>query len=387
MTKATRTTTVLAGFAAAMLAAATGGAAWAQSKEPLKLGLVLSLSGPTSVYGIPERDAILTALEDINANGGAGGRKVEFVLFDDKSNPTEATRGVNQLISNDKVDAIIGPSSGSSILAAAPIAQRLQVPLLAPAGTIAITDKKNAFFPWVFRLAINDMTGIKMILSTAAKSGAKRIAVFYQEDAYGKTGVDFANQLSKELGYEVVETVSAPYNATDLTAQATKLRNAQPDTVFMQVSVSSLGAAYMKASRQVGLEVPTYVNSGLALKSFVDAIGPVGNGLRVLSIGNLPYEPSPGEAKLAALLQKAGKEPQGWAELIGTNGLIAAVDAAKTIEGKIDGAKMRDALEKLCGIEAYVRGKGCFSSDNHDGWGDGSLVITEVSDGKLRTRQ
>lgn len=127
----------------------------------MKIGVVLSLSGPAAVFGLPERNAIMAVEKEIAAAGGVNGKKIELVFFDDKTNPTEAAGGVTQLINDEKVVAIIGPGTGGTILAAGPIAERLKVPLLGPAGTVAITAKSNSFAPWVFRMAINDMVGVQ----------------------------------------------------------------------------------------------------------------------------------------------------------------------------------------------------------------------------------
>ncbi|MBR1125685.1 ABC transporter substrate-binding protein [Bradyrhizobium lablabi] len=357
----------------------------AQGGQPVKIGVVLSLSGPAAVFGLPERNAIMAIEKEIAAAGGVKGRKLELVFFDDKTNPTEAARGVTQLINDEKVVAIIGPGTGGTILAAGPIAERLKVPLLGPAGTVAVTAKTNSFAPWVFRVAINDMVGVQTLLQSAVKKGAKRIGIIYQEDAYGKFGAEYAQKLSAEHGFTVAETVSAAYTATDLTSQATRLRNANVDAVFIQMSISSLGAAFLKAANDVGLKVPFFANSGLAQKSFIDAAGSLGEGVHVLSIGNLPYDPTPAEQKLVALLRKNGNEPQGWGEIIGGNGLMTVVAALKAIDGPVTGEKMRDTIEGLCGFETYSMGKPCFSKDNHDGWGADALVVTTIRGGQFRS--
>src|SRR6266851_5687993 len=219
----------------------------AQSQAPIKVGAVLSLSGPAAVFGLPERDAIEAVVEEINRTGGVNGRKIELVLHDDKTDPSEAVRGVTQ-VTRDGVVAIVGPSTGSGILAAGPVAERLRVPLLAPAGTASITDKKNSFYPWVFRVAPSDQTDIHKILADIAKDGKRRIGVFYQEDAYGK---------------------------------------------------------------------------------------------------------------------------------------VAIMAAIKAVKGDLSGPAMRDALETICDFPTYSRGKGCFSKEVHDGWGEDVLVITEVDRGRL----
>lgn len=359
----------------------------AQAQPTIKVGVVLSTSGAAAVFGIPERDAIVVAADHVNAAGGVNGRLIELIHYDDKTNPTEAARGVTQLASGSGVVAIIGPGTGGGALAAGPVAERLKVPLLVPAGTIAVTDRKNSFFPWVFRVGVNDLVTVRGILADIVKNNGRRVGVFYQEDAYGKAGAEYAATLSKELGFEVVESVSAPYNATDVSAQVTRLRNARVDAVFTQVAISALGAAYVKAADQVGLKVPTYGGSGLVQKSFLDAVGKAGDGMRVTSIGNLAHDPTPGEAAFAQILKKAGKTPSGWMELIGSNGLMTVVAAARAVKGEPTGSAMRDAIETLCDFEIHTRGRACFSAENHDGFGESSLVITEIRDGAFRTRK
>lgn len=355
----------------------------AQGKPAVKIGAVLSMSGPAAVFGIPERDSLNALIKEYG--GMMDGRKVDFVFCDDKTNPTEAARCVTQLINDEKVVAIIGPGTGGGILAAGPVAQRLSVPLLGPAGTVAITDKNNAFYPWVFRIAPNDTAGMESLWKQIVRNGAKKVAIVYQEDAYGKFGAEFAQKLSKDLGFTIVETAGVPYTATDLTSQVTKFRNAGAEAIFMQLSVTSLGASFLKAVNEVGFKVPLYANSGLAQRGFIDAAGPLGEGVRVLSIGNIPYDPTPTEQKLNAILAKSGFKPNGWGEILAANGFMTIKAALNQITGPVTGEKMRDTIETLCGFETITMGKGCFSKDNHDGWAADATILTTIRGGQFRS--
>lgn len=376
-------------FAKAILGLLAG--AWlslgAQAAEPLRIGVVLSTSGPAASFGIPERDALVLATDHVNATGGVNGRKIELFHYDDKTNPTEAARGVTQLISNDKVVAIIGPGTGGGALAAGPVAERLQVPLLAPAATIGVTDRKHSFFPWIFRVGVDDSKVVQGILTDMAKNGLKRVGIFYQEDAYGKAGADYARSVASDLGIEIVEAVSVPYNAIDVGAQVTRLRNARPDAVLMQVASTPLATAFVKTADQIGLKTVIYAGAAMVQKTFVDSVGKAGEGIRVTSIGNLAHDPSPSEAKFAEVVKKAGRTPGGWMELIGSDAIMTIVAAAKKLPGEPTGPAMRDAIESLCNFEQYTRGKTCLSKDYHEVLNESSLVITEVRNGEFRTRK
>jgi branched-chain amino acid transport system substrate-binding protein len=356
----------------------------AHAADPIRIGLLLSITGPAAPFGIPERDVIEIIAKKINAEGGVNGRMIELKIYDDATNPTEAARGATQLIQNDKVVAIIGSSTGSGSLAAGPIAMRYEVPMLAPNGTIAVTAKSNQFYPWVFRTITNDLTNTEVMFNRAVAGGAKKVGIFYQEDAYGKNTADYLQELAKKKGLEITGIAAAPMNSTDLTPQATRIRNAGPDVVIIQASAPAVGAAFVRAARQIGLTTPIWAPLGLGQKAFVDASGPAGDGVRLTVVANWD-DPSPELAPLGKLITAAGKKPAGFAELLGSNGLLAIVEAAKTIKGEINGKALRDALERLCGLKTYTASTACYSPENHDGWAGDLLTTVEIRNGRYVT--
>ena len=358
--------------------------AHAQAKDPLRIGLLLSVSGAGAAYGIPERDAVQVVTDDINAKGGVNGRKIELFVYDEATNPTESARGIVELIQRDKVVAVIGSSMGSGTLAAGPNAARFEVPILAPNGTISVTSKQHAFYPWVFRTMTNDTLNTKVMFDKATAGGAKKLAIFHQEDAYGKETADYIQSMAKEKGIEVVAVASAPLRAIDVVAQATRLRNANPDVVIMQVAPVGLASGFLRAAKQVGLETPIWGPMALGYQAFLDNAKEAAEGVRLVLIANWD-EPTPALKELGDMMRKAGKKPEGFAELLTTNGLFPIIEAAKKIDGPLTGTKMREQLEKLCDVKTYSQGKLCYSSDNHDGWGPDLLLTVEVKNNKFKT--
>ncbi|MDM0014923.1 ABC transporter substrate-binding protein [Variovorax sp. J22P168] len=360
------------------------GPAHAQSAPPLNIGLLLSLSGPAAPFGIPERDAVQAVAAKINAEGGVGGRQIVLSIYDDGTNPTEAARGATQLIQKDKVVAIIGSTTGSGTLAAAPVAMRNEVPILAPNGTLSVTSKDNKFYPWVFRSLTGDLTNTDVLVKRAAEAGAKRIGIFYQEDAYGKNTADYMQEVAKRYGLEIAGVAAAPLNSTDLSPQAARIRNANPDAVLVQASAPALGAAFVRAAKQIDMKAQLWAPVGLGQRAFIDASGAAGNGVKLVVLANWD-DPIPQLVPLGTLLKAAGKSPQGFGELIGANAILAIVEAAKKVRGEITGKALRDQLEVLCGLESYTAGKACYSADNHDGWSADFLTTVEIRDGKFIT--
>lgn len=358
----------------------------AQAPDTVKVGVLLSLSGPAATFGVPERDIVKILADKYNAEGGLAGRRVELIYHDDQTNPTESARGATKLIQQDKVVAIIGPTIGSGALAMLPIAARAQVPVLAPVGTISVTAKENSFFPWVFRTCPNDELLVTASMERVVlKSGYRRLAVMFQEDAYGKNSAVFAERFAKEHGIEIVASVSAPASAVDLSAAATRIRGANPDSVLLWTSTPAMGAAFVRAARQVGLNTPIVGSGALVQRSFVDAAGPAADNVTILAFANWD-DPSPRLKALDALLRSNGKTPSGFGELLTGTGMVVLGEAIKSVKGPVTGLALRNALENVCGIQnPYVDGHFCYSADNHEGFGADALRPVVIRDGRFRS--
>lgn len=370
---------------AGLFAVSAIGAAAAQAQEIIKVGVVLSLSGPAAAFGIPERDTIKILADQYNRDAGPNGRKIELVYYDDMTNPTEAARGTTRLIDQSKVVAIIGSTTGSSSLAMGPIAAAKSVPVLAPAGTISLISKTHAFYPWMFRSSISDEVAVAEALERGIfATGKKNIAIIYQEDAYGKTTKDYIVEKLKARKVNVVAEVSAPLNAKDLTPAATRIRNAKPDAIFVQASAPALGAAFARAAKQVGITEPLIGSFSLNQRAFLDNAGTAADAMVVVSLGNF-YDPSAKQKQLADLLTKNGKTPTGFGELLGATAFQALAEGIKRTKGPVTGTKLRDSLESICGFEGtFLDGKLCYTG-THQGIGADSLVKMTVQNGKLKT--
>jgi branched-chain amino acid transport system substrate-binding protein len=360
-------------------------AAGAQA-DVIKVGGIYSLSGPAAPFGVPERDIAQALVEKANAEGSLNGHTIEFIICDDQTNPTEAARCATRLIRQSGVVAITGPTTGSGTLAAAPIAMQNEVPLLSPVGTINVTDKANKFWPWVFRTAPSDVLIIKEVLKRGIfDPGHKRVAILYQEDAYGEAGMKFAREQTEGTDVEIVAAVSAPLNAIDLTAAATNIRNANPDVILLKTSAPPLGASFVRAAKQVGITAPIVGTGSLNQRPFLNAAGTAAEGIEIVSIGNWD-DPSARQKELGEIIVAAGKEPQGYAELIGSMGVEMVFEAVRRIEGEIDGNAIRDALETICDYTGtYMDGAVCYSADQHEGVFADTLISVTVEDGKFKT--
>lgn len=360
-------------FSLGVLAAAN------DSASEIRIGQIVSLTGPAAPFGIPERDTVQYQVKQANDGGGIHGHKVVHFVEDDESNPTVAARAARKLILDKKVDVIIGPTTGTMSFAVGPIAAQYQVPFLAPQGTVTVTNKDTGFYDWIFRSSITDKITIVDAVDYMKGKGYKRVGLFYQEDAYGKAAAKLFNELADQHNHiSLVAETSAQLSASNLSVQATKLLSANPDVIYVQSDSVSAGAAILRALYEKSTDVPVMVASGMGMQAFIDAAGQAADG--VVSIGSIGWDkPS---AEQARFMEGYG-QPKGFSEALAGTGFLAIQGAVKNIEGEITGAKLRDALEGLCPFPTMIGSDGCYSPSDHDGGMHG--VNLKVVDGKWVT--
>jgi len=214
-------------------------AAGGSTNGDIPIGLIQALSGAAASIGMPATEIARREVDHVNATGGISGRKLRLVVADDRSDPNEAVRVTRNLIAQDHVAAIVGSTTGTSTLALLPVAAQQKTPVFSPNGTAALADQKSPYFPWLYLFAPMDSLSAPRQFS-AATGAARRVAVFYQEDAYGRYGAELFDGLARQSGKEIVASTSAPLTGADLSAQITKIKSAAPDVVLMQTSITGL---------------------------------------------------------------------------------------------------------------------------------------------------
>lgn len=349
--------------------------------DELRIGMIVSLTGPAAPFGIPERDTVTYLVEQANKNGGVDGHKVMLFVEDDQSSPTVAAKIARVMVLQRNVDVIIGPTTGSMSFAVGPIAARYKVPFLAPQGTVTVTDKDTGFYDWIFRSSFTDKGAIPDTIDYMKKEGYKRVALFFQRDAYGQMAKKLLTKLvgRQASGIEFVAVTSAPLGASNLSVQATKLMAANPDVILVWSDSVAAGASLVRALQRRNATAPIIVSGGMTMQAFIDAAG--GGGAEgVVSVGGVGWDkPTPQQAKF---IEGYG-QPKGFSEALAGTGFLAIKYATQNIEGEITGPKMRDALEHICPFPSLIGSHGCYSPDDHDGDMRGATL--KVIDGEWVT--
>lgn len=354
-------------------------AAASESTHEIRIGQIVSLTGPAAPFGIPERDTVTYQVKQANENGGIHGYKVVHFVEDDESNPTVAARVARKLILEKKVDVIIGPTTGTMSFAVGPIAARYKIPFLAPQGTVTVTNEDTGFYDWIFRVSVTDKITVVDAVNYMKNKNYKRVGLFFQEDAYGKSAAKIFKDLADQSdSIDIVAETSSQLSTSNMSVQVTRLLAANPDVIFVQSDSVSAGAAILRALYEKSATVPVMVSGGMAMQAFVDAAGQAAEG--VVAIGSIGWDKP--NAEQASFIAGYG-QPKGFSEALAGTGFLAVKEATKSIEGNITGSKLRDALETICPFPTLIGGDGCYSASDHDGGLHG--VNLKVVDGQWVT--
>jgi len=252
----------------------------AMATAPVRIGALFAVTGPASFLGEPEKNTLELLVKENNEKGGV---KIELFVYDTQGDATKAVQLANKLIKNDKVLAIIGPSTTGETLAIIPLVEKEQIPLISCAAGIKITDPVKK---WVFKTPANDHIAAEKILDYAARLKQRNIALLTVTDSFGSSGREQLKALAARKGFTVVaDEVYSPKD-TDMTAQLTKIRGIKPDAIICW-GTNPGPAVVTRNVKQLGIKTPLYMSHGVASKKYIDLAGADATEGVVLPAGKL----------------------------------------------------------------------------------------------------
>jgi branched-chain amino acid transport system substrate-binding protein len=220
-------------------ALATAGAALASTlakpaiaaKDPIRIGYLPALTGPSSSTGIGINRGTELAVKEINAAGGIDGRQIELIVRDTQSEPTKAVNGAAELAHGEKVSVVFGPVNSGESLAVVPLLARANVPQVHPCWVDSLTDPKK--YPMCFRNAsTNQQIGAAANRYVVEVLKKKKVAVISDTTGYGTASVAAYVPMLKEKGAEVVYQGNVDAANPDLTPEILRMRNAGAEAIM-----------------------------------------------------------------------------------------------------------------------------------------------------------
>ncbi|MDC3954456.1 ABC transporter substrate-binding protein [Polyangium jinanense] len=207
--------------------------------EPWKVGAYLSLSGAETQFGIETKEGIELAVDEVNKKGGVKGRPVKVLYEDNKSNPQETNNKVLQLITRDKVVALLGEVASSRSTIGGIVANKHKIPMITSSAT---APEVTQIGPFVFRVCFTDDTQGQMGAEFVVKTmGKKRIGILYASDDVYSSGLAAQfRDAAKKLGGEIVVEKSFIKTETNFTTYINEIRDAKPELVYAPIYYNAM---------------------------------------------------------------------------------------------------------------------------------------------------
>jgi branched-chain amino acid transport system substrate-binding protein len=249
-----------------------------EASAQIKIGSVLSVSGPASFLGDPEKKTLEIYVEEINAKGGVNGQKLQLVIYDDAGNADNARTFATRLVEEDKIVAMVGGSTTGSTLAMIPVFEEAKIPFISLAGAIQIIQPVRS---WVFKTPHTDKMACEKIFEDLKARNLTTIALISGTDAFGKSMRDQCVAVAPNAGITIAIEESYGPRDSDMTPQLTNIRNKAGVQAVVNPGFGQGPAIVTRNYRQLGITLPLYQSHGVASKQFIDLAGPAAEGVRL----------------------------------------------------------------------------------------------------------
>jgi branched-chain amino acid transport system substrate-binding protein len=322
------------------------------SKEsPIKVGVVLPLTGQQAKFGEIERNSFLMALEEVNQAGGVNGRPIELLIEDDTSKPDVGRSAIEKLISRDKVIMVGGGYASSVTFAMCAVAQQRKVPFLVNTGSADKITEQG--WDYVFRLnpPVSEYPkGLSSFLQQVAKT--KTAAILYETSLFGQSGSKEFAKLCEGIGIEVLMKEGFESGALDFKPLLVKVKAAKADLVYM-ISYVMDAALLMRQSKELNLNPKLFVGgaAGFTLPEFAKNAGDAAENVFSVTLWapNIPY---PGAKQYYDKYVKKYKTPTEYHGAEAYSAVYVMADALKRAK-ELTPAAVREALTKTDMMTAF----------------------------------
>ena len=345
------------------------------AQGPFRIGASLSLTGTYAALGQNQQRGYQLCAKQVNEKGGVLGRKIEFVFYDDQSQPATAVRLYERLISQDKVELLMGPYSSAISEAVANVNERYRMPMVAPMASTTSIFKKGRKF--IFMMQSPAEVYLEGLIDLAVWKGLKTMAVINEDTLFPKATVQGTVELAKKKGLQVVFVEAYPKGNTDFSAILTKVRAANPD-VLGAATYFDDAVAITRQMKELNVAPKMYgVTVGGDLPKFYELLGK--NAEYVY--GSTQWEaelPYPGSKEFAESYRKEFPGADlSYHSAGGYGGCQVLVEAIKRA-GSLDGEKIRAEIVKLDTQTVY----GGFDVDEDGFQISHKMVMFQWQDGK-----
>lgn len=328
-----------------------GGGSCDRSQDPIKIGVVLPLSGQLAQGGAYAKAGYDVGARHVNEAGGIealGNRCVEMVYGDHQADPANAAQAATELVQRDQVVALSGSYTSATGLTASAAADRLGVPYLQTLGSAnEITERglENVFRN-KYNVAMNAVFAYDLLDGLVEEHGCnvQRVALLYENSAYGQGGAQAMKAAAAERGYDIVADVSFKTGTPNLSSQLSRVEQADPDAIVAFVYEGD-SVVLLKGMRTLGMDIPYISPGGGLLGEAVPNLGETSEGAIAIA-GYAPELETPHNDEVAPELRAAAEAPPNDDVSFAYQGVWLLANALEA-SGSDEPAALRDALTAL----------------------------------------
>ena len=335
-------------IAVAALAALAPAAVTAQGVTPttIVVGQSAATTGPASELGTEMRAGALAYFNFVNARGGVNGRRIELRTLDDGYEPDRALANTRRFIETDQAFALFGYVGTPTTIAAMPVFTKAQVPLIGPfTGAEAF---RRPFNRYIFNVRASYFAETDKLVDLLATLRLQRIAVFYQNDTYGKAGLEGVERAARARNMPIAATATVERNSTDVKAAVAALAKVDPQAVVM-ISAYKSCAAFIKAMKAVGIHAQFMNVSFVGSRALATELGNEGRGVAISQVVPFPWNIGTPVVKeyQKLLVAETGKENYSFTSLEGFIAAKVLVEGLRRAGRDLTREKLVTALETM----------------------------------------
>ena len=334
----------------ALVALAAGGAvAQGVTDSEIVLGQSAALSGPAAQLGQDMRDGALLYFQHVNAQGGIHGRRIVLKTLDDGYEANRAAANTRKLIDDDKVFALFGYVGTPTSAASMPIFTQAKVPFVGPfTGAESLRNPMN---PYIFNVRASYFDETEAIVQHLSAMGIDRIAIFYQDDAYGQAGLAGVERALKKRNLGLIARGTVERNTVQVAKAVAAIGKADPQAVIM-ISAYTSCAAFIKQMKAAGMN-PTFWNvSFVGSKALAEELGPDGRGVEISQVMPFPWDTAIPVVKEYRHLAEQAKVEPGFGTLEGYIAAKVMAEGLRRAGKKLDREGFVKAMESMSDYDA-----------------------------------
>ena len=259
------------------------------SEREVTIGQFAALTGPAAQLGLRMQAGIKAQFDAVNKTGGVNGRQIKLVSRDDGYEPEKALQAVKALLNDDQAFALIGSVGTPTTLAALPAINDAKVPLIGP--FTGAQGLREPFSRQLFHVRASYFDETERIVQHLTTLGVKKIAVFYQNDAYGKAGLEGVTRALTKRQMKAVAAATVERNTVDVSKSLDEILKTAPEAV-VQISAYKSSAAFIKQARSKGFGGQFFNVSFVGSSALAEELGEAGTGVVISQVVPFPFQGS-----------------------------------------------------------------------------------------------